>query len=164
MFWCTEADAAGGAISGLHASKNGESLVDIAGPLMLAARQRARVVNGVELVLFPGEDPLNFFGVTDPAQVAWMKPRLTPHPWKCFEEKLRLGNEAALRRIPQTHIACLSTLGSSLIINYLAFAAARIVPAPRPSKSPSRPHLFPTPATVVWRRSARPARPFDRPA
>jgi pimeloyl-ACP methyl ester carboxylesterase len=86
--------------------KNGQSLVDSAGQAILVARAKARVVDGVELVLFPGEDPMNYFGVRDPEVVAWMKPKLTPHPWKCFEQKLRLENEAALRRIPQTHIVC----------------------------------------------------------
>lgn len=106
--------------------KNGESLADIAGPLMFAARQRARVVNGVELVLFPGEDPLNFFGVKEPAQIEWMKPRLTPHPWKCFEQKLHLGNEAAMRRIPQTHIACTSTLAHRNVDELRAAADGRL--------------------------------------
>ena len=90
--------------------KNGQSLVDIAGPLLNAARAHGRVVNGIELVLFPGTDPLSFYGVRDPKQIEWMKPKLTPHPWKCFEQKLRLTNEAALARIPQTHICCSSTM------------------------------------------------------
>ena len=90
--------------------ESGQSLCDIAGPYMDAAREQGRTVNGVELVLFPGEDPMGFFGVTDEAQIAWMKPKLTPHPWKCFEQKLWLHNEAAMRRIPQTHIACTWTL------------------------------------------------------
>ena len=90
--------------------ENGQSLLDIAGPLMLAARAQARIVDGIELVLFPGTDPLSYYGVKDPRQIEWMKPRLTPHPWKCFEQKLRLGNEAALRSIPETHIVCASTL------------------------------------------------------
>jgi pimeloyl-ACP methyl ester carboxylesterase len=88
---------------------NGQSLVDVAGPMMLAARQASRVVDGVELVLFPGTDPLSFYGVTDPQQIEWMKPKLTPHPWKCFEQKLVLQNEDALWKIPQTHIICAST-------------------------------------------------------
>lgn len=92
--------------------ENGQSLVDVAGPVILAARQGARMVDGVELVLFPGEDPMHYFGVTDPAQIAWMKPRLTPHPWKCFEQKLVLENEAAMRAIPETHIVCTSTLAT----------------------------------------------------
>ncbi len=86
--------------------QNGQSLVDHAGPMMLAARARSRVVDGIELVLFPGEDPLNYYGVTDPAQLAWMKPKLTPHPWQCFEQKLVLRNEAAMRAIPQSFICC----------------------------------------------------------
>jgi pimeloyl-ACP methyl ester carboxylesterase len=90
--------------------RNGQSLVDHAGPMMLAARAGALVVDGVELVLFPGEDPLGFFGVTDPEQIAWMKPRLTPHPWKCFEQKLLLGNEEAMRKIPESHIICTQTI------------------------------------------------------
>jgi pimeloyl-ACP methyl ester carboxylesterase len=90
--------------------ENGQSLVDVAGPLMAAARAEARVVDGVELVLFPGTDPMNFYGVKDPALVEWMRPKLTPHPWKCFEQKLLLQNEAAMRRIPETHIVCTETL------------------------------------------------------
>jgi pimeloyl-ACP methyl ester carboxylesterase len=92
--------------------KNGQSLVDVAGPVILAARAdgRSRVVDGVELVLFPGNDPMSFYGVKDPEQIAWMKPKLTPHPWKCFAQTLVLANEGAMRRIPQTHIVCTSTL------------------------------------------------------
>ncbi len=90
--------------------RNGESLVDVAGPFMLAARAQGRIVDGIELVLFPGTDPLHYFGVKDPVQIEWMKPRLTPHPWKCFEQKLRLEHEAETRRIPETHIVCTSTL------------------------------------------------------
>ena len=92
--------------------KNGQSLVDVAGPMMRAARTKGRMVEGMELLLYPGTDPLNFYGVTDPEQLAWMKPKLTPHPWKCFEQKLVLTNEAAMRRIPQTHIVCSANLGT----------------------------------------------------
>lgn len=79
---------------------NGQSLVDVAGEFILASRKSGRVVDGVELVLFPGEDPLGFYGVTDPAQIAWMKPKLTPHPFRCFEQKLTLHDEEVMRRIP----------------------------------------------------------------
>ena len=84
---------------------NGQSLVDVAGDVILAARQNARMVNGMELVLFPGEDPMHFYGVTDSAQIAWMKPKLTPHPWQCFEQALVLHNEERMRQIPQSMIA-----------------------------------------------------------
>src|ERR687891_1282819 len=61
---------------------NGQSLADIAGPMMEAARSQARVADGVELVLFPGTEPLPHYGVTDPGDIARMAERLTPHPWK----------------------------------------------------------------------------------
>lgn len=86
--------------------QNGQSLVDVAGEWMQAARKQGRVVDGIELVLFPANDPMGFYGVTDPEQIAWMKPKLTPHPWKCFEQKLQLRNETAMRRIPPSFISC----------------------------------------------------------
>jgi pimeloyl-ACP methyl ester carboxylesterase len=90
--------------------ENGQSLADLAGEIITMTRDDGRMVNGIELVLYPGTDPMNYFGVTDPEQLAWMKPKLTPHPWKCFEQKLVLNNEAALRKIPQTHIICSMTI------------------------------------------------------
>ena len=53
-----------------------------------------------------------FYGVTDPADLAWMAERLTGHPWKCFEQKLDLQHEDELWAIPQYHIVCESTLAT----------------------------------------------------
>ncbi|HEV3451363.1 MAG TPA: alpha/beta fold hydrolase [Acidimicrobiia bacterium] len=91
---------------------NHQSLVDVAGPYIEAARPTGKVVNGVELVLFPGSEPLPNYGVTDPDDIAWMQQRLTPHPWRCFEQKLELTNEDALWSIPRYHIVCTSTLAT----------------------------------------------------
>ncbi|MEU6718305.1 alpha/beta hydrolase [Nonomuraea sp. NPDC046802] len=91
---------------------DGESMIDDVGPVILAVRRSARVVDGTELVLFPGSEPMRYYGVTDPADVAWMHERLTPHPWRCFEQPLRLTNEKALAEIPQTQIVCTSTLAT----------------------------------------------------
>jgi pimeloyl-ACP methyl ester carboxylesterase len=92
--------------------KNGESLVDVAGPMMNAARAFGRVENGIELVLIPDADvnSVSYYGITDPADAAWVNARLTPHPWACFEQPLRLEHEAALWAIPQSHIVCTSTI------------------------------------------------------
>ena len=91
----------------------GQSLVDVAGPNITAIRPLGRVVDGVELVLLPGvPDAAALYGVTDPADLAWMAERLTAHPWKCFEQPLRLTNEAALWAIPQYHIVCTATLAT----------------------------------------------------
>jgi pimeloyl-ACP methyl ester carboxylesterase len=90
--------------------KNGQSLVDVTSGMILGTRQAGRIVDGVELVLFPGTDPLGFYGVTDPEMIEWMRPRLTPHPWRCFDQPLRLANEETLWRIPQSHLVCTATL------------------------------------------------------
>jgi pimeloyl-ACP methyl ester carboxylesterase len=89
--------------------KNGQSLVDFAGPSILATRPFGRVVDGIELVLLP--EMKHYYGVENPADQAWMAERLTGHPWKCFEQPLRLTNEAAMRAIPEYHIVCSSTIG-----------------------------------------------------
>jgi pimeloyl-ACP methyl ester carboxylesterase len=91
---------------------NNQSLVDVSGPVIEAVRPYGRVVDGVELVLFPDPEIVKLYGVTDPADIEWMIERLTPHPWICFQQKLRLTNEAALWAIPQYHIVCTSTLAT----------------------------------------------------
>src|SRR3954451_7858080 len=90
--------------------KNGQSLVDVAGEVITWTRDQGRVIDGVELVLWPTAEVIAAYGVTDPATVAWMKARLTPHPWRCFEQPLMLLNEDALWAISQFHIVCEQTL------------------------------------------------------
>jgi pimeloyl-ACP methyl ester carboxylesterase len=91
---------------------NGQSLVDVAGPVIQATRPSGHVVDGVELVLLPSPDAGLMYGVTDPVDLEWMADRLTGHPWKCFEQPLELTDEAALWAIPQYHIVCTSTLAT----------------------------------------------------
>ena len=91
---------------------NGQSLVDVAGPIIEVVRPDGRIVDGVELVLLPSPEAGLFYGVTDPADLAWMAERLTGHPWRCFEQPLDLTNEEALWSIPQFHIVCTSTLAT----------------------------------------------------
>ena len=91
---------------------NGQSLVDVSGPIIEAVRPMGTVVDGMELVLLPGPDAGLLYGVTDPADLAWMADRLTGHPWVCFEQPLELRNEDALWAIPQYHVVCTSTLAT----------------------------------------------------
>jgi hypothetical protein len=105
---------------------NGESLADIAAPLMEAAYKEMRVVDGVELVLFPGTEPMPNYGVTDPADIEWLQARLTPHPWKCFTQPLQLTNEPDLWAIPQSVICCTSTLAFASPRRARAVAAGRV--------------------------------------
>ncbi|MCV7411645.1 esterase [Mycobacterium florentinum] len=83
---------------------NGQALVDIAPEMAAAARANGRIVDGVEMCLYPTDEILPYYGVRDPDQLEWMKARLTPHPWRCFEQPLRLTDEAAIARIPQSHL------------------------------------------------------------
>ena len=91
---------------------NGQSLVDVAGPIIEAVRPGGITIDGVELVLLPAPEAGLFYGVTDPDDLAWMASRLTAHPWPCFEQRLELTNEQALWAIPQFHIVCTSTLAT----------------------------------------------------
>jgi pimeloyl-ACP methyl ester carboxylesterase len=91
---------------------NGQSLVDVSGPIIEAVRPYGEVVDGVELVLLPSPDAALLYGVTDTDDVAWMADRLTGHPWRCFEQPLRLTHEEQLWAIPAYHIVCTSTLAT----------------------------------------------------
>ena len=90
--------------------KNNESLVDVTHGHIEFIRPHGEVIDGVEMVLLPAPDAALLYGVTDPDDVAWMADRLTGHPWRCFEQKLVLSDEATLAAIPQFHIVCTSTL------------------------------------------------------
>jgi pimeloyl-ACP methyl ester carboxylesterase len=90
--------------------RNHQSLVDVSGPVIEATRPHGQVVDGVELVLIPFPGSGSFYGVTDPADLAWMDERLTPHAWRCFEQPLDLRHEDELWAIPQFHIVCTSTI------------------------------------------------------
>jgi hypothetical protein len=63
-------------------------------------------------VLLPAPQAGAFYGVTDPADLAWMDDRLTAHPWTCFEQKLEVRDAAGYAKIPQYHVLCASTLAT----------------------------------------------------
>lgn len=86
---------------------------DVYTPTLSGLGERSHLMGpDVELVLLPALDAGLLYGVTDPTDLAWMADRLTGHPWKCFEQQLRLTNEAALWSIPQYHLVCTSTLAT----------------------------------------------------
>ena len=91
---------------------NGQSLYDVAGPVIGAVRPLGETRDGMELVLLPGPEAGLLYGVTDPRDLAWMAERLTPHPWQCFTQPLELTHEQALWAIPRYHIVCTSTLAT----------------------------------------------------
>lgn len=69
-----------------------------------------KVVDGVELMVFPSEDLVAFYGISDPHEVAWALERMTPHPWRASKQKLVLRNRTALGAVPRRHIVAARTV------------------------------------------------------
>jgi pimeloyl-ACP methyl ester carboxylesterase len=93
--------------------EDGQSLVDTAPAAMAFARSSSRTVDGVELVMWPNDEVVAAMGVTDPADVAILRQRMSPHPWKAFEEKLAFQNGDAAAMVPRSNINCSAALRSS---------------------------------------------------
>lgn len=93
--------------------RDGESLRMIAPGQIEPTYQGLQVVDGVDLVMFPFPGMAAFFGVTDPDLAAWTEARLTPHPWKCFDQPLTLRNGDAAFKVPRTNINCTAALAAS---------------------------------------------------
>lgn len=89
---------------------SGESLADASPGIEAFAELDRRTVDGTDLVLWPGPIAQAVYGVTG-ADWAWMAPKLTPHPWRTFTDRLVLANEAALAHIPRAIVNCRHTLG-----------------------------------------------------
>jgi pimeloyl-ACP methyl ester carboxylesterase len=100
--------------------RDGESLADVAPAAMAFARSSSRIVDGVELVMWPDDQMVAAMGVSDPADQATLREKMLPHPWKAFEERLRFVNGDAALGIPRTNINC-----SSHLINMTAEDLAR---------------------------------------
>ena len=90
--------------------RNGEALVDTSPGIRTVAEVGLRTVDGVELVLWPDPRLVAIYGVTEAADRAWLEPKLTPHPWRSFNQKLLLKDEEAVLALPRTNINCTSKL------------------------------------------------------
>jgi pimeloyl-ACP methyl ester carboxylesterase len=83
---------------------DGDSLEMLTPEFMAEARAQGRMIDGVELVVFPDSPSIRHLGVDDPEDFAWLQDKLTPHPWKCMAQPLRLTDEAAVSALPRTDI------------------------------------------------------------
>jgi pimeloyl-ACP methyl ester carboxylesterase len=83
---------------------DGDSLAVIGKEFFDEVRRTSTFVNGAEVVMPP--DMEHFHGVVDPDLQAWMRERLTAHPWRCLEQPLRLRDDAALDAIPTYYVEC----------------------------------------------------------
>ncbi|WP_037358719.1 alpha/beta fold hydrolase [Amycolatopsis orientalis] len=79
--------------------------------------------------------PFGLFGVTDPADVEWLRGTLSDQPVRCLQQPARCDNPAA-RAIPQTHIHCVGSTPKGII--------RRPVPAIQPNGTPAQIWELPT--------------------
>lgn len=79
--------------------------------------------------------PFGLFGVTDPADVAWLRTMLSDQPARCLQQPVRLDNPAA-NAIPRTHIHCVGAKPEGI--------TRRPVPAIQPNGSPAQVWELPT--------------------
>jgi pimeloyl-ACP methyl ester carboxylesterase len=73
--------------------------------------------------------PMGLFGVTDPADVAWLRGMLSDQPVRCLQQPVRLDNPAAAK-VPRTHIHCVGPGPEG--------TTRRPVPAIQPNGSPAQ--------------------------
>jgi pimeloyl-ACP methyl ester carboxylesterase len=88
---------------------SGESLIDVS-PGLLTLAGKTKVVDGVELGLWPDEAALAIYGLAGSKFEDWAMARLTPHPWKTVLDPLVLANPDAVAALPRTIINCPSSL------------------------------------------------------
>ncbi|MEV2245487.1 alpha/beta fold hydrolase [Streptomyces sp. NPDC049970] len=79
--------------------------------------------------------PLGLFGVTDPADVAWLRTMLSDQPVRCLQQPVRLDNPAA-DSVPRTHIHCVGAEPEGIV--------RRPVAATQPNGTPARIRALPT--------------------
>jgi pimeloyl-ACP methyl ester carboxylesterase len=83
--------------------ENGQSVFSLLPPDVVAARTKAaQETSGGLSIPIP---PAAAFGISDPAQQAWLTPRLTPHPLGTYTSPLNLKNKIA-NGLPATYISC----------------------------------------------------------
>lgn len=85
----------------------GESLLETSPGL--AQFNDVRIVDGVPLGLWPENVIGPVYGLNGEL-AQWALPRLSAHPWRTFETKLLLPNEAESRSIPRAIINCAGSL------------------------------------------------------
>ncbi|MFE6685194.1 alpha/beta fold hydrolase [Streptomyces sp. NPDC057743] len=79
--------------------------------------------------------PLGLFGVTEPADIAWLRGMLSDQPVRCLQQPVRLDNPA-VNAIPRTHIHNVGATPAGI--------PRRPVPATQPNGAPAQVWELPT--------------------
>lgn len=108
------ADRAIGRVEGLvyldaAIPRDGEALLDVS-PGLLALAGHTRVIDGVELGLFPDSASGSIYGLCGHPCERWAVERLTPHPWKTLTDRLSLRDAPAVAALPRAIVNCRETL------------------------------------------------------
>ncbi|GIG86994.1 alpha/beta hydrolase family protein [Plantactinospora endophytica] len=81
---------------------DGESGIGLL-PEKVAGHYRESIAGAGHGWLIPPRS-LQVLGVTEPDDLAWLTPRLTPHPWRSYTEPLRIGT--AVDEVPGAFVEC----------------------------------------------------------
>ncbi|MFF0771597.1 alpha/beta fold hydrolase [Nonomuraea wenchangensis] len=116
--------------------EDGENAVDVHPMTQALIDRAAQSGTGWRIPPMPElPPPLGLFGVTDPADVAWLRAMLSDQPVLCLQQPVRLDNPAT-RTIPRTHIHCVADVPEGI--------SRRPVPATQPNGSPAQVWELPT--------------------
>jgi pimeloyl-ACP methyl ester carboxylesterase len=116
--------------------EDGETAIDIQPMSQNLIDLAAKSGNGWRVPPLPEQPPpFGLFGVTDPADVAWLRTMLSDQPVRCLQQPVRLDNPAA-NAIPRTHIHCVGAKPEGI--------TRRPVPAIQPNGSPAQVWELPT--------------------
>jgi pimeloyl-ACP methyl ester carboxylesterase len=116
--------------------EDGESALDVQPMTRNLIDLAAQSDSGWRVPPLPEQPPpFGLFGVTDPADVAWLRTMLSDQPVRCLLEPARLDNPA-VNAIARTHIHCVGATPKGII--------RRLVPAIQPNGSPAQVSELPT--------------------
>jgi pimeloyl-ACP methyl ester carboxylesterase len=85
-------------------ASDGEAAIDLLPPAVAQHFRDSVAERGFGWLIPPR--PLAGLGVTEEADLAWLTPRLTPHPWSTFAEPIRLTGAADANGVPGVYIEC----------------------------------------------------------
>ncbi len=110
--------------------QDGESAADVQPVTQALIDRAARSGGGWRVPPLPElPPPAGLFGVTDPADVAWLRTMLSDQPVRCLQQPVRLDNPA-VDTIPRTHIHCTAGVPEGIV--------RRPVPERQPNGTPAQ--------------------------
>jgi len=116
--------------------EDGESAIDVQPMSQQLIDLAAKSGDGWRIPPLPERPaPFGLFGVTDPADVAWLRTMLSDQPVRCLQQPVRLDNPA-VNAIPRTHIHCVGATPAGI--------TRRPVSATQPNGSPAQVWELPT--------------------